>query len=170
VSRDVVSAGSEGLALIIEAFGSSMQHDDGTLNRDALGTLVLQDSQARAQLESITHPRIRAEIAQRAKLALDQGEPAVFVEAALLVETGSAKLYPELWVVRCAKQQQVRRLMARKDCTQETAEAWIGTQMPVEEKAKHATVIIDNDSDLNALQQRVSQAYSRLMEQLQDQG
>ena len=165
VSRDVVSMGSEALRAIQVVFGETILNPDGSLNREALGNIVRADRSARKQLESITHPHIRAEIAKRAQDAILSGAPIVFVEAALLVETGSASLYPELWVVCCGHETQVARLMSRNGCDRKTAEEWIATQMPIEQKAKHASVVIDNNADVDSLIHQTDAAYSRLMEQ-----
>ncbi|ETJ41599.1 Dephospho-CoA kinase, partial [human gut metagenome] len=37
VAREVVEPSTEGLEAIVDAFGSNVLHDDGTLNREALG-------------------------------------------------------------------------------------------------------------------------------------
>ena len=167
VSREVVAPGTEALQSIREAFGDGVLHADGRLNREALGNIVRIDSAARKQLESITHHHIRAEIARRVQNALMAGAPAVFVEAALLVETGSAAAYPELWVVRCSHETQIGRLMERNGCDRSTAEEWIATQMPVDQKAEHASVVLDNETDLEALWRTTDAAYARLMAQQQ---
>jgi dephospho-CoA kinase len=60
--------------------------------------------------------------------------------------------------------------MKRKGCDQTTARSWINTQMSADEKAKHATVVIENDGDIAALRQRVDAAYQRLRGPLQDLG
>ena len=163
VSRDVVAAGTEGLADIEREFGSRVIAADGTLDRDLLVSIVMSDARSRKRLEAITHPRIRAAIAQRVQAAILAGAPAAFVEAALLVETGSAALYPELWVVVCSPKKQLNRLMARKGCDQATAEAWIGSQMPLADKVTHATAVISNDGTVEDLQRQVEQAFSQLM-------
>ena len=111
IAREVVAPGTEALESIRKAFGEVVIHSDGRLNREALGDIVRVDSAARKHLESITHPHIRAEIARRAQEAVTAGAQAVFVEAALLVETGSARAYPELWIVRCSHKTQVRLLL-----------------------------------------------------------
>lgn len=164
VARDVVAPGSEGLKEIVDVFGSAILTPEGALDRSAMGALVVQNPNARKRLEALTHPRIRAELAQRASDALAAGSEIVFVEAALLVETGSAKFYPALWVVRCSIDRQVERLMARNACDRETAEAWIATQMPVEEKVAHATTVINNDADLESLNDQVESAFHALRE------
>jgi dephospho-CoA kinase len=164
VSRDVVSPGSAGLHRIHARFGATMLNEDGSLDRDALGRHVMADPKERAALEAITHPLILEEIATRVQAATIGGAPAVFVEAALLVETGSAAHYPHLWVVICGPGIQAERLMARKGCDRAMAEQWIQSQMPMEEKARHASQIIDNGADLVSLREQVSLAYRKLRE------
>ena len=170
VARDVVQPGSEALADIAQRFGADVLLPDGSLNRAVLGQIVMNDSVARTALEEITHPRIRTEIATRVRDAFTHGARVVFVEAALLVETGSAKLYPKLWVVRCAQDTQVRRLMERKGCDRATAEQWISSQMDMTEKVQHASLVIDNDGTIQELEDQVGAALLELMAQLPDPG
>ena len=165
VARDVVQPGSPALRDIEAAFGSKVLFADGSLNRETLGALVRTDADARRKLEGITHPRIRLEIVERIQTALSEGAPSVFVEAALLIETGSAKLYPALWVVHCSHEVQVARLMKRKGCDRKTAEEWIATQMPVREKTELATTSIDNEGDIAELEEQVTNAYRDFMAQ-----
>ena len=162
VSRDVVAAGSPGLFRIHARFGDTVLNGDGSMNREALGQHVMAHPKERIALEAITHPLIIAEIANRVEGAERLGAPAIFVEAALLVETGSAAAYPHLWVVMCLPTLQTERLMARKGCDRATAERWIQSQMPIDEKAKHASQIIDNSDDLNSLREQVGIAYLKL--------
>jgi dephospho-CoA kinase len=86
------------------------------------------------------------------------------------VETGSAKLYPHLWIVRCSQEAQVARLMSRKACDRETAERWISSQMDMEEKVQHASTIIENDGTISDLQKTVKAAWDGLRAQLKDRG
>ena len=170
VSRDVVQPGSAGLASLVEAFGTSILTTEGHLDRSKLREIVMSNTVLRRRLEAITHPLIRAEIATRVQTAVVEGAPSVFVEAALLVETGSAQMYPHLWVVTCAPETQLSRLMAREQCDEATAHSWIAAQMPLSEKVKHATQVVTNEGDQDALRLQVSAAYSVLMAQLPGRG
>jgi len=169
VSRDVVAPGTSGLEAIVDRFGDDVLTADGTLDRKRLGRIVIQDDAARRDLEQITHPRIRDEVAQRIQERAMAGAVWVFVEAALLVETGSWKLYDGLWVVRCSRDVQVQRLMERDACEAKVAEQWIDSQMPVDEKVKHASQVIDNDGDRSTLEKAVAMAWKTLRGPQQDQ-
>lgn len=150
-ARDVTAPGSPALAEIASRFGAAMLREDGTLDRKALGARVVGDAEGRRALEEITHPRIREAIAEGLAALAAAGHPVAVVEAALLVETGSYRLYDALLVVRASAEVQVRRLMAREGVDEPTARAWLAAQMPVEEKARLATAVIDNDGEPAAL-------------------
>lgn len=156
VAREVVAPGTEGLEEIVQRFGPEVLQADGTLDRTALRQRITRDPNARRVLEAITHPRIIGRIIERLNHLEQQGEPAAVVEAALMVETGSYKGYDEVIVVTATRQAQVTRLMERDGMSRQDAEAFIDTQMPVEEKAQHGSVVIDNSGDLNTLKHNVS--------------
>lgn len=141
VSREVVAPGTDGLAEIARRWPTVVR--DGALDRKALGALVVADPAARRELEAITHPRIWA--AMEAWLA-GQTAPAVVVEAALMVETGSWRRYDKLLVVTCAPETQRRRLAAREGYDAATVEQWLAAQLPLAEKERLATAVIRNDA------------------------
>ena len=170
VARAIVEPGTECLDEIVRIFGDAILKNNGSLDRDALGAVVINDRDARLQLERITHPRIRAEIAREVQRAVLAGAPSVFVEAALLVETGSARIYEHLGVVVCSEEAQIERLKKRKGCNDSTARSWVAAQMPLAEKAKHATQIIQNNADIETLKVETEQAYRELMVQRPGQG
>lgn len=166
VARQVVEPGTDGLHAIQEAFGSHVLNAHGELDRDAMRQIILADPSAKATLESITHPQIRHSIAASIKDAFDAGASTVFVEAALLVETGSHVLYPHLWVVCCSESSQVQRLISRNDCSVEEAVKWINAQMATTEKASHASQVIHNDGTTDDLKRAVQLAFDRLTARL----
>jgi len=159
VSREVSAPGSEGLAEIVAAFGEGVLTADGALDRSALGARVMADEDARRRLQAITHPRIRAAMLEQLMALAQAGHPAAAVEAALLVETGSYKLYDALWVVSCAADTQLARLMARQGIGEAEARRWIDSQLPLAEKEAVATHVIHNDGDLAGLEAAVRAAW-----------
>ena len=160
VSRDVMEPGSEGLQMVCNAFGPSILNLDGSLNRAALGEIVMNDSQARDELNAITHPLIRAEIKNRIDTLHVKRKVAVVVEAALLIETGSHVQYHGLILVTCPRELQRERLMLREGFDAETAARWIDAQMPLEEKiaiaeSRKGSWIINNDLPLDLLREKI---------------
>ena len=162
VARDVVEPGSPALQEIVRAFGHDIQHEDGTLNRKALGEVVMQSTEKRQQLNAITHPKIRLAIATQLQEYRQDGHSFCIVEAALMIETGSHTLYDALVVVTCSPQVQQERLMHREGFDSETAKKWIASQMPLSEKEAHADILIDNSGTREELRLQVEKGWGRL--------
>ena len=162
VARDIVQPGTPGLREIVKAFGEEMKHEDGTLNRKALGALVMHSEEKRQQLNAITHPKIRLSIAKMLQQNRQAGHPFSVVEAALMVETGSHTLYDALIVVTCSPTVQQQRLMIREGFDIETAAKWIASQMPLSEKEAHADILINNSGTKEALRKQVEQGWEKL--------
>ena len=159
VARDVVEPGTPALARIVEAFGPDVLGPDGRLDRAAMRRRITSDPDDRRTLESITHPAIREAIGRRLVELAAAGHTAAVVEAALMVETGSFRLYPALLVVSADPEEQVRRVIARDGVTEAEARALIATQLPLADKEAVATHVIRNDGDLPTLERRTREVW-----------
>lgn len=162
IAREIVEPGEPVLAAIVEHFGADVLDRDGRLDRAGMRARITADAEARKALEGLTHPAIRTRTVERIAAAVQQGAPAVFVEAALLVETGGHALYPALWVVSCDPATQLERLMARDGMDEASARRLIATQLPLAEKEAHATTVVRNDGSLEALHAQVDAAWAEL--------
>jgi dephospho-CoA kinase len=144
LARQVVEPGTPALAAIATAFPGVIGAD-GRLDRKALGARVFGDPSARQRLEAITHPAIRAAMeAETARLEA-AGEPLAFYEAPLLYEVGLDRAMALVVVVWAPRPVQLRRLQARDGLSPAEAEARLAAQLPVDEKAARADVVIENE-------------------------
>jgi len=154
-AREVVAPGQPAHAAIAAAWPQVIAAD-GVLDRRRLGALVFADAQARRRLEAITHPRIQERARAAAEALAAGGHRLAFYEASLLVEAVRAAEFDGLVVVVAEEEQQLARIMARDGCTREHALARLRAQMPLEEKRRYATHVIDNSGDLAATRQQVA--------------
>lgn len=161
VARQVVEPGQPALAALVEALGSGILTADGQLDRAAMRQRISEEPATRSTLEGITHPAIRDAMLGQVQRAFGRGAELVVVEAALLVETGSYKHYPELWVVSCSEATQLERLVGRDGMSEEAARKLIATQLPAKEKEAVATTVIRNDGSAEDLAQAVARALAR---------
>lgn len=155
LARDVVAPGTEGLAEIVRTFGEEMLLPDGTLDRERLGARVFHDTDARARLNAITHPRIGQLSAERIVAAQQTSTPYVVYEAPLLVETGAYRGMAALVVVATSPETQLERVMARDGLSEEAARARLAAQMPLEAKLAVADYVIQNNAGLAELKAQV---------------
>ena len=84
------------------------------------------------------------------------------VEAALMVETGSYRMYDALIVVAASPDTQITRVMQRDGQSREAAERVLAAQLPLQEKEAVATAVIRNDGTLKDLQREVDACWERL--------
>lgn len=162
VARDVVEPGEPALAAIAARFGEGVLDDEGRLDRPALRAIVLADPEARRALEGITHPAIHARIGEELAALAETGTKLAFVEAALMVETGSYRLYQGVLVVSCDPEVQLQRLMARNQIGRDEALRWTASQLPLADKEAVADELVINDGDRSALRAAVHAALERI--------
>lgn len=161
LARDAVAPGTGVLQQIIAQFGPQMLAADGTLDRQAMRGLVFQDPQRRRQLEALVHPAIKHLALQRFAEERQSGTQVVVYMAPLLIEAGAVDRVDEVWVVKLQPEVQLQRLMTRDGCSSELAQQMISAQMPLAEKERYGTVVIDNSADLATTRRQVISAWQR---------
>lgn len=166
VSRSMTAPGGPLLPALREAFGDGVFFDDGTLNRRALGDIVFGDPMKRRLLDAVTHPAIQKAMMDDVEKAEEEGVPIVILNVPLLYETGMDALCDETWLISLDYDKQLERLMKRDGLSREQAEARIHSQMPLEEKEAHATVIIDNRRTVEKMCAELTSLYNSLEKRL----
>lgn len=161
LAREVVAAGSEGLAEIVEAFGEDVLTAGGELDRPAMGARVFGDPEARKQLEAIIHPRVRARGAEREAAA---GPGTVVVhDIPLLAETGQADAFDAVVVVDAPVDVQLDRMTRLRGWTGEDARARIAAQAAREDRLAIATYVVENTGTREDLRRKVTEVFDTLV-------
>lgn len=141
VAREVVAPGQPALAEIAVRFGSEVIQADGALNRRVLRERVFADPEARKALEAITHPRIRARVAEwRAA----QRAPYGIYSAAILIEAGMTRLVDRVLVIDAPREVQLQRLLARDGGSEALAQQMLAAQATRGQRLSAAHDVIDN--------------------------
>ena len=145
VAREVVEPGTEGLKAIVDTFGSHVLHDDGTLNREALGAIVFHNEEKRQLLNSCLKTHIRNRIMELTSQYEQGNTPILIYDIPLLIEGEWYTMMDEVWLVYVNETTQIERLMSRNGYTREDALARINSQMRLDDKRAYADIIIDNN-------------------------
>jgi dephospho-CoA kinase len=149
VAREVVALDSNGLAAIHHRFGDAVLAADGSLDRGALGEIVFGDVQARKDLESITHPLIRA---RTRSLVESAGLERILVhDVPLLVELDMAAAYHLTVVVGADEDVRVERLRRGRGFTEAAARSRIAAQASDHSRRAAADVWLDNKGTVDGL-------------------
>jgi dephospho-CoA kinase len=149
IAREVVEPGTEGLAALVEAFGSEILLPDGALNRPALAAIAFPDDEKRATLNGIVHPLVGK---RRAELIEAAPADAVIVEdIPLLVESQMASLFPLVIIVDADPEVRVVRLTQHRGFSEADARARIAAQASEEQRRAVADVWLDNSGTAEEL-------------------
>lgn len=162
VAREVVKPGSPGLAALVDAFGTAILQNDGTLDRGALRQLAFADPEARARLDALLHPLIRERTVELMAAAAGTA-PYLVVAVPLLVETGFAELVDRVLVVDCPPELQRLRLLARDDVDTATTERMIAAQVSRAERLRHADDVLPNAGTLDELADGVAKLHAQYL-------
>lgn len=163
LAREVVAPGTAGHAAVVARFGSTVLAADGSLDRAALGRVVFADTEARRDLEEITHPLIREAMAARIGAALAAAPPLVVVEVPLLFESGLDQVFPASLLVAAPADLRRARIMTRDGLTADEAEARMASQMPEADKRGLATWVLENAGDRAALDDEVTRLWPMIV-------
>ena len=144
LARDAVLPGSAALKTITSIFGCEVLTPEGELDRKLLGAQIFTNPVKRHQLVDILHPVIRKLAEERISLAEAAGHQRLIYMAPLLIEAGAIDRVDTVWVVTVRPKVQLERLMRRDSINQEQALHIINSQMPLAEKERYGSVIIDN--------------------------
>ena len=152
-ARDAVRAGSDAFRAVVRRFGDDIVASDGELDRAKLAGIVFADRAALDDLEAIVHPEVRRMLADAIQAELDTDHVVVLVNP-LLIEMGTHRDCDVVVVVSAAPQTQVARAVAR-GMSEEDVRARIAAQLPLDERARQADVLLDNEGSLDELEAEV---------------
>lgn len=139
---------------LINAFGEKT-FDESGLNRTYLANQVFNNSDKVKELNALVHPAVGKDYKEWVS---EQGDaPYVIKEAALMFESGSAKLLNKVIYVHAPEPLRIKRVKARDpQRTEESIKAIISKQLSAEEMRSRADFVIENDEKEMLLPQVIS--------------
>ncbi len=159
LAREAVAPGSPALFEISRKWPQVFRN--GALDRGALADLVFSDDAARAQLNAIVHPRVRALAAEREKAA--RPHQLLVHVVPLLFETGYGDTLDRSIVVVASDANRIARVTERDRVDERRVRARMAAQIEPEKARSLADYVIVNDADLAHLQTRTRQVYDALV-------
>jgi dephospho-CoA kinase len=159
-AREAVSASTEGFGQVVRRFGSEIVGRDGEIDRPKLAAIVFGDESARRDLEAIVHPFVRRAIADGITDNASTDRVVVLVNP-LLIEMGTHRDCDVVIVVAVAAETQVARSVAL-GMDEDDVRSRMAAQLPFEERAPHADVVLDNEGTLEDLSGQVDRIWADL--------
>jgi len=161
VAHTTYAPGGAAYDAVIAAFGAEIVAVDRTIDRKKLGAIVFGNPERLNKLTSIVWPATFESIrAQLDGLRASGEKMPIVVEAAILIEANWQPLCDEIWLVRASRQAVIDRIERQRGLKPAETEARIRAQLSDDERAKHASLVIDNDGSLDTLREVLKRVWS----------
>jgi dephospho-CoA kinase len=148
---------------LVGRWGSEILDDSAKVDRKQIAARVFQNTDESAAeltwLEQLLHPRIRQHIQREIARLPDEGPPAIVIDAPLLLESGWNEACQVIALVDCPREQRLARAQERGWTPEEFTRRELA-QVPIEEKRRWATHVIDNSATLADLDAQVEQFWT----------
>lgn len=163
IAKETVIKNSPAWHDIVKAFGKEVLLADGEINRTYLGDIIFKDHRKKEVLNKIVHPYVSKKMFEMVE-ETGQSSPdsVVILDIPLLIESGTYKKFEDVILVYIPEKIQLKRLMARDSISETDAMFKIRSQMPIEEKKQHATIVIDNSQSIETTRQKAMEVFNYL--------
>jgi dephospho-CoA kinase len=159
IVHDLLAEDRTTISRVVERFGDDVRGERG-VNRRALGHKVFGDSEALQDLEEILHPLVRRETGRRVAASVAD----LFVaEIPLLFEGGRSDDF-DYTVAVIVPEERRRAWAAQRGVDEEALRAIETRQLPGEEKARRADVVVQNDGSLDKLREQAQKLHERSLD------
>jgi len=163
IAHDALKKTEKPYKQILDVFGSNILDEQGNIDRKKLGSIVLNDKQKLAVLESIIHPYVQQKRKEIEESILQQDRNAVIIyDVPLLFEKHLENSFDKIIVVYVPKDIQIKRLIKRQNISYGEALNLINLQICIEEKKKKADFVIDNSYSLENTKKQVLEVFKKL--------
>lgn len=162
LAREIVAPGSDGLREIGAIWPATIAAD-GALDRAALARIVFADDAARARLNAITHPRVRA---RAAELEDEAPDGLVVHVIPLLFEGDFWRACDKTVLVVAPPGVRVARVVARDAAERADVERRMAAQIDPGLARTRADYVIENDGELADLRERSARVHAALLRDL----
>ena len=165
IVHDLLRWNETAIEEIGERFGEGVLGEEG-VDRRALGRVVFGDPEELAELEGILHPLVHDETDRLMSFCCCD----VFVvEIPLLFEAGRGDDFDHTVAVVVPEERQ-RAWASERGVEGETLRAIEARQLPQEEKARRADVVVQNDGGLDRLKERAEEFWARVLGEKSSEG
>jgi dephospho-CoA kinase len=159
IVHDLLAQDEATISCVAGRFGEDVLGESG-VDRRALGRKVFGDPEELQDLEEILHPLVRHETRRRVAAS---GADLFVAEVPLLFEGGTEGDY-DLTVTVTVPEERRRAWAAERGVDEATLRAIEARQLPQEEKARRADVVVQNDGGVDKLREQAETLEKRSLD------
>ena len=164
IGKEILESDEGIIRKVIQTFGKEIVQEDGSIDRKKLGNIVFSDQVKLRNLNKIIQPvlvqSVKDEISDSLRLRMHD---IVAVDAAIIFEARVESFFDCIIAVTARVEDRMKWLRKRGLTDRET-QTRIASQMKQEEKASRSDYVIENISDITALESRAEELYNTILE------
>ena len=148
LSRKLIKPGTIGYKKILEYFGNKIidkYSSEKVINRKLLKANIFENEKDREWIQQLLHPLIKEQMIEKCNQFKDN--KIILLVIPLLFEAKFEDICTEIWLVKCPRELQIKRLMKRDNISEKKADKIINLQLNFEEKLKFSNIILDNSNN-----------------------
>ena len=157
-SKEFLKHGSKSYEKIINHYGTQIIDKNSfkkEIKTNALREIIFNDERERNWLENLIHPLIRKRMIDECNNYREN--KILLLVIPLLFEAKFNDLCTEIWLVKCSKELQKKRLIQRDNISEKDANKIINIQQNHIQKEKNSNVIINNEGDVTIWKEKIDQ-------------
>ena len=150
LSRELIKPNTYGYKKILDYFGNKIidnKDSERIINSKLLRKIIFKHSESREWIEKLLHPLIKEKMIE--ECSQYKNNQTIVLVIPLLFEAKFEDICTEIWLVKCPKEIQKKRLITRDKISEKEAYELINFQLSFEEKRKFSDIILDNSDDQN---------------------
>ena len=151
LSRELIKPNTYGYKRILDYFGNQIidntNNSEKAINRKLLRNIIFKHSESKKWIEKLLHPLIKEKMIQ--ECSQYKNNQTIVMVIPLLFEAKFEDICTEIWLVKCPRELQQKRLITRDKISEKEAYEVINLQLSFEEKRKFSDIILDNSDDQN---------------------
>ena len=151
LSRELIKPNTYGYKKILNYFGNKIidnkNNSERVINRKLLRNIIFKHSESKEWIEKLLHPLIKEKMIE--ECSKYKNNQTIVLVIPLLFEAKFEDICTEIWLVKCPKEIQKKRLITRDKISEKEAYDSINLQLSFEEKRKFSDIILDNSDDQN---------------------
>lgn len=156
VAHMVKEPGTKCHEALVDLLGDNVLEKDGSINKCKMAAMIFADEELLEKINALIHPAVR-EYVTHAIWEEEQADKVklVFVEAALLIESGYLDICDEIWYIYAREDVRRQRLMSLRGYDMTKIDQIMRSQKPDEYYRKYCKVVIDNSGDMKVTYKQI---------------
>lgn len=156
IANDLKLPGQSCYDKIIELLGRNIIDSEGLIDKNKMAEKIFSHKELLDEVNRIIHPAVKEYVLSQIELERKKGEIDYFIlEAALLIEEGYDRILDELWYIHADTSVRSQRLKETRNYTWDKIDHIMASQLSETEFRKHCKVVINNNSDEEALYSQI---------------